>query len=151
MGGTIFTIFLIIIVLNFLSSVGEKQLNNKKNANPWKNTQSSSGTQDEAIAALKARAAARQQSFSKKNSGQTPRHAARYATRKAGAMASRKLKDLMDDRASKRKDANDKNRSRIANWGERAGPGILTLSNIFILVILLILGLYVWDMIQGSR
>ncbi len=139
-----FIIFIIVIIaFNILSSMGEKQLKQKekKKNTPWRAGQDGRSSYD-GQSQLRTRA----------NSGQTfdARKGGRNAARQAATIASRRIRDSFDSRASNRKDAADMNRSRVGNWGERAGPGFLTLTNIFVLIALLTVGFYIWGIIQGN-
>jgi len=128
MGQAIFWIFLVIIVLNILGSIGEKSL--KKNPGkpaPWKpqnQNQTSAENRDEK-SAFQARAQAAGQAFGQRQLAKT-----------LSKTAKRKAKNKFDIIGTNEKDAADKNRNRTASWGQRAGPGFLTLSNIFILIVI---------------
>ncbi len=57
--------------------------------------------------------------------------------------ARRKLEDKRDDLLTRRKDPADKNRNRTADWGSRAGPGLLNSKTVLILLAILIIGMYI--------
>ena len=57
--------------------------------------------------------------------------------------ARRKREDKRDDLSTRRKDPGDKNRNRTADWGSRAGPGLLNAKTVLILIAVLIIGMYV--------
>jgi len=127
-----FIILLIIVVLNVVSSLAGKskspstkprgsQTNRparSQNTNPWEQPKSTNTDQ----------------SF---KSGWT---------QAAAKEARRQAQDMLGNRQGQRNDHDDKNRHRISGWGERAGPGILTLSNIFILF--LVLGVLAYVFVQ---
>lgn len=144
-----FVIFIIIIIaFNVLSSVGEKQLKEKKNNNnPWKSGTDGRPLSRHAQQNLRTRSQAAEKSFGKRRSKQ---ELARQAALRAAAIAARRRKDRNDSRASNRKDIADKNRARVSNWGHRVGPGFLTLTNILVLFAVLIVGLYVWGQVKGN-
>ena len=72
---------------------------------------------------------------------------ARANQARMGAIALKRGADRLDGMDSVR-DPNDKNRNRRADWGSRAGPGILSLKNT---VILIVAGLiFLWMISQFS-
>jgi len=139
MGGTIFTIFIIIIILNVLGSVGEKQIKSKskyksrsQSKNPWHEDQDGQAMSRETQQALRQRAKEAQRTFSKKAASQASTAALR-----------RHLKSQSDTRIAKHSDIKDQNRARLSNWGERAGPGFLTISNLLVVLALGGVALYI--------
>ncbi len=60
----------------------------------------------------------------------------------ARSEARRRLADRADDLMTRRKDPADKNRNRTADWGSRAGPGLLNSKTVLILLAVLIIGIY---------
>ncbi len=138
MGGAFVTIFIIIIVLNVLSAAGEKTL--KKGArsyqpnrqdggsiSPWGDAQNSSSAQS---------SEPRQNVSFKKGMQQA-------AAREAKRRLQNRLEDQREDKATRRKDVADKNRHRIADWGEREGQGFLTIPNVLIAAAVVIIILYI--------
>lgn len=151
MGSAFFIIFFIIAVLNFVSAQSEKEI--KKKDGGWKpqpnNTQSSGqnhttgttssnnpwGSASQSSDANKYG----QKSFGKKQKTRSPKWtetAAQSARRQATIQATRKIKDRLEDRASRRKDPADQNRNRTADWGVRESRGLLSVSNLLILGLL---------------
>lgn len=144
-------IIFVIVVLNILSSMGGKGNKKKKSNNPWKSGQDQRPMSESMRQQLRTRTDPAQTTFGKKNAASTAaRQAKNDASHAAADVESRRLRDRRDSRASNRKDISDMNRARVGNWGQRVGPGVLTLTNILVLFALLMVGLYVWSQIEGS-
>jgi len=78
---------------------------------------------------------------------QQSKQSARIQWQQAAAReAKRQLEDRMEDRLTRRKDPADKNRHRTADWGSRAGPGILTGRNVFVVFMLILLAAYIMNL-----
>ncbi|NNE56727.1 MAG: hypothetical protein HKN36_01345 [Hellea sp.] len=128
MGQAIFWIFLVIIVLNILGSIGEKSLKKTPSKpSPWRaqGGDPMSYENSDEKKAYQERAKAAGQAFGQRQVAKTISKAAK-----------RQVRDKFDIIGTNEKAAADKNRHRTANWGQRAGPGILTLSNILIIFVI---------------
>jgi len=156
MSGFVFFIFLIIFV-NVVSSIfksaskpkaktyrpdktmqsdgGSRNIGSGSSGqNPWKNSGASDQGQ-KARAQFKAQAQAAGKQFAKSA---------------ASKKIQRQRQDVIDARADNKRNINDRNRSRIYNWGERAGPGFLTLTNMFVFLVLGLLALYVMSLMPAD-
>lgn len=146
-----FILIFIVVVLNILSSIGEKGIKKKKANNPWKSGQDQRPMSESARQQLRTHTEPAQNTFGKRNAASiAARQAKNVASHAAADVESRRLRDRRDSRASNRKDIADMNRARVGNWGHRVGPGFLTLTNIFVLFALLMVGLYIWGQIEGN-
>jgi len=140
MGGAIFTIFFIIIVLNILSSAGGKHLNKKvKTYRPQNsNTGGSNSPWGAAENGSPAQSSGQNRNASFKQGMQ------QAAVRETRRRIEQQMEDRRADRATRSKDVADKNRNRIADWGEREGPGLLTVPNVLIATAAIIVLLYIF-------
>ncbi len=141
MSGFVFFIFFIIFI-NVVGSIFKspskpkvKSYRPKPNSdNPWNKPISTDQGQNER-ALFKAQAQAAGKKFAKST---------------AAKKIARQRQDTIDARANNRRNINDNNRNRIYNWGERAGPGFFTLTNMFVLLLLGLLALYVLSLLPSD-
>jgi len=124
-----FFIVIIIIISNVISSIGKNaKKGGAKRRAKWNGSQSN------------------------QNQGtQTGRSMAQTQMAKEAA---RRIQDRIDARSNNRRDPADNNRHRVTGWGERSGDGFFSLKNVFILIVLGLLVLYILSVVPadfGSR
>jgi len=130
MSGFVIFVF-IIIFFNVLSGIFKNSGNTKPNTRtPWQPSQSKSDHNDMEQRAKSARNAMLREQARKE--------------------VQNRIQDIADNRANSRRDPYDRNRNRVYGWGERAGPGILTLRNLFVIFVLGLTVLYVLSRLPAS-
>jgi len=124
-----FFIFFVIILSNIVSSIAKKnKQDSSQKQSSWKKGQRNqySGTQ-------------------------TGRSMARSQLAKEAA---RRIQDRIDAQSNNKRDPADKNRHRVTGWGERSNDRFFSLKNVFIMIVLGLLVLYILSVIPadlGSR
>ena len=150
MEGFIFLFFLI-IVFNVISSIGKQNKKKKVTRSPWQaggqahgQTRDQANERSESQFADQSGAKAWEGNNSGRGSGAAHSQSAKkdHARAQSAREVRRALKNRINNRNALRRDAADNNRHRSYNWGERAGPGFLTIKNIFVLMALAFIVLF---------
>ncbi len=115
--------FFMVIVFNAISSIGKQNKKKAKTRSPW----NPGGAVNDGSGSGSAHSQSAKQDHAKAQSARRARQ---------------KVRNRIRNRNSVRRDIADNNKSRSYNWGERAGPGFLTMKNILVLMALVFVVLY---------